>query len=89
MVVITPEMPEDAVPAFLERIGGWITDRGGEVHKLNPWGKRRLAYPIKRHKDAYYAVYTFKAPPSAIADLENTLRISEDVLRHIVVKLDE
>jgi small subunit ribosomal protein S6 len=89
MVLITPEMAEDAVAPFLERVGGWISDRGGEIEKLNPWGKRRLAYPIKRHRDAYYAVYNFKARPDAIAGLENSLRISEDVLRHLVVKLGD
>ncbi len=88
MVVLSPSVGEEGYPATLERISGVIQGNGGEIKNVDQWGKRRLAYPIKRHLEGYYAVTKFAAEPTAIRAVEANLDLAEDVLRHLVIKLD-
>ena len=89
VVILTPDLTEDALTAGVERVQQAITSRGGEVLDVNPWGRRRLAYPIKRHLEGNYFVTQMKMDPSKVVDLESNLRISEEVLRHLVIRTDE
>ena len=89
MVVLTPEQDEDGVTAATERVTTMVTSRGGEVVDVQPWGRRRLAYPIEKHRDGFYAVAKLKLEPDATAPLERSLTLSEQVLRHLLVRLDE
>jgi small subunit ribosomal protein S6 len=61
---------------------------GGSLSKISPWGKRRLAYPIQRHRDASYFLIHFDIEPAAVRDIERGLLISEEILRHLVVVLE-
>jgi tRNA uridine 5-carbamoylmethylation protein Kti12 len=61
---------------------------GGQIVKVAPWGRRRLAYPIDRHREGSYQIILFEAPPDAITELEHTLLITEEVLRHLVTRVD-
>ena len=88
VVVLSPSLGDEGFPASIERISGVIQGNGGEIKNVDQWGRRRLAYPIKRHLDGYYAVTKFAAEPTAIRPLENNLDLAEDVLRHLVIKLD-
>ncbi len=88
MVVLSPSLGDEGFPASVERISGVIQGNGGEIKNVDQWGRRRLAYPIKRNLEAYYAVTKFAAEPTAIRPLENNLDLAEDVLRHLVIKLD-
>lgn len=89
VVILSPEIGDDVVGASLERLSQSITSRGGEVVDVNHWGRRRLAYPIKRHLEGNYVVSQVKFDPEQIPDLESNLRISEEVLRHLIVRADE
>jgi small subunit ribosomal protein S6 len=89
VVVLSPELQEDAVGTGIERVHQAITARGGQVDDVNNWGRRRLAYPIKRHLEGTYVVTQMKLDPAQVVDLENNLRISEDVIRHLVIRTDE
>lgn len=89
VVIVSPEGGDDGFPTTVDRITNFITERGGEIKNVDPWGRRRLAYPIRRHYDGYYAVTHFAAEPQAIRPLEATLDLAEDILRHLVIKLDE
>jgi small subunit ribosomal protein S6 len=89
VVVLSPDVGDDGFPSTVERITGFIQGNGGEIKNVDAWGKRRLAYPIRRHLDGYYAVTHFSADPQAIRPLEANLDLAEDVLRHLVVKLEE
>jgi small subunit ribosomal protein S6 len=88
VVVLSPSLGDEGFPASIERISGVIQGNGGEIKNVDQWGRRRLAYPIKRNLEGYYAVTKFAAEPTAIRPLEANLDLAEDVLRHLVIKLD-
>ena len=89
VVILSPEIGDDTVSASIQRVQESVTSRGGEVVDVNHWGRRRLAYPIKRHLEGNYVVSQIKLDPGQIPDLESTLRISEDVIRHLIVRAGE
>lgn len=89
VVILSPEIGDDVVAGSLERLQQNVTSRGGEVTDVNHWGRRRLAYPIKRHLEGNYVVSQFKLDPEQVPDLESSLRISEEVIRHLIVKAGE
>ena len=89
VMVISPEVPDESVPATMDRVQQFIQERGGQVTKVDPWGRRRLAYRIRRHSEGNYVVAQFSLDPKAVRALEGNLELAEDVLRHLVVKLEE
>jgi len=89
VVILTPEIADDVIGESLERLSQSITGRGGEVVDVNHWGRRRLAYPIRRHLEGNYVVSQIKLDPSEVPGLESNLRISEEVIRQLIVKADE
>jgi len=88
MLVLRPDAPDDRIQALLEKTTHQVTDAGGQIVKAAPWGRRRLAYQIDRYREGSYHILHFDAPPEAIIDLERTLLITEEVLRHMVVRVD-
>jgi len=89
MYLLSPELPEDEMTAATERVSSLITNRGGEITKVDTWGRRRLAYPIRRHMDGYYTVLRFNFEPGQTVDLDRNLRLTEQVLRHIIVHAED
>jgi small subunit ribosomal protein S6 len=89
VVVMTPEIVEEDVPAAIERVTNAITSRGGEIVDVNPWGRRRLAYPIDRHTEGNYVVTQIKLDPTRAHELESGFMISEEILRHLLIRKDE
>ena len=89
MFILSPEIGDDVVSDSIGRVQQAITSRGGEVVDTNNWGRRRLAYPIKRHFEGNYIVSQIKLDPGQVPGLESSLRISEDVIRHLIVRPDE
>ena len=89
ITIISPDVPEEEVPANVDKIGQSITSKGGSITQVDRWGKRRLAYPIKHFKEGNYVLTKFKIEPTMTAELEANLRISEKILRHMLVRLDE
>ena len=88
VVVLSPTVGDEGFPATVERINGVITNNGGEIKNVDAWGRRRLAYPIRRNLEGFYAVTQFSAEPTAIRPLEANLDLAEDVLRHLVIKVE-
>jgi small subunit ribosomal protein S6 len=88
MLVLRPDAPEDRISAVLEKTTRHVTDAGGQIVKAAPWGRRRLAYQVDRYREGSYHIIHFDSPPEAIVDLERTLLITEEVLRHLVVRVD-
>ena len=89
VVVIDPEIVEEDVPAAIERVTAAVTTRGGEVVDVQPWGRRRLAYPIRRRTEGNYVVSQIKLDPARAHEMESGFRISEDILRHLLIRTDE
>jgi small subunit ribosomal protein S6 len=88
MLVLRPDAPEERIQAVLEKATRQLTEAGGQIVKAAPWGRRRLAYPIDRYREGSYHILHFDAPAEAIVDLERTLLITEEVLRHLVVRVE-
>ena len=88
MLVIRPDVPDDKSQALVDRTTRGVVSAGGQIVKVAPWGRRRLAYPIDRHREGSYHIILFEAPSDAIVELEHTLLISEEVLRHLITRVD-
>lgn len=86
MLVIRPDVADDKSQAVVDRTTRQITTSGGQIIKVAPWGRRRLAYPIDRFREGSYHIVLFAAPPEAIIELEHSLQITEEVLRHLVTR---
>ena len=89
IVIVSPEVPEEELPSHLDKISEFITNKGGSVTEVERWGKRKLAYPINHFREGNYVLTRFKLEPSTTAELEANLRISERILRHLLVRLGE
>ena len=88
MLVIRPDVADDRSQAVVDRTTRQIVAAGGQIVKVAPWGRRRLAYPIDRHREGSYHIVLFEAPSEAISELEHSLLITEEVLRHLVTRAD-
>jgi small subunit ribosomal protein S6 len=87
-LIINPEYGEEQLDSTLNNLSKFITDRGGTVVNLDKWGKRRLAYPIKHSNEGNYVLAKIQMEPKLGKELEASLQISEDVLRHLLIKVD-
>jgi small subunit ribosomal protein S6 len=88
MLVLRPDVPDDRSQAVIDRTTRQIVAAEGQIIKVQPWGRRRLAYPIDRHRDGSYQLVLFEAPATAIVELERSLLITEEVLRHLVTRVE-
>jgi small subunit ribosomal protein S6 len=86
VVILSPELAEEDIPAAIDRLSQLIIDRGGEVKDVDRWGRRKLAYPINKHLEGNYLVTQVRLEPDRTSDVEAGLRISEEVLRHLLVR---
>jgi len=87
--IIRPDLEEDALEAVIAKVRSLAENNGAEVTKLDKWGKRRLAYEIKHVRDGFYVVMNFNGEPEAAAEIDRVLKISDEILRHIIVREDE
>ena len=85
VVIINPNVEETALKALIERFSTLI-NTDGKVEQVNELGKKKLAYEIKKNKEGYYIVYDFEANPNLIAELERNYRITDEVIKFIVVR---
>jgi small subunit ribosomal protein S6 len=88
VVIISPEVADDSLDGVVDNISRLITQDGGTVDEVDRWGKRKLAYPIKHFLEGNYVLFRCKLKPASGKELEANLRISEEVLRHLLVRLD-
>lgn len=89
MCVINPQLEEEAIDALVSKYSEIITTNGGEIEKVEKWGKRRLAYAIERITEGYYVLTLFKAPSEVCQELERFLRIDEEIIRYLIVLREE
>jgi len=86
MVVLDPNLDEAAIEAMNTRIQGLVPQRGGTVDNVHTWGRKRLAYPIGRLRDGFYILHRLQLPPSAAIEIERALKLTESVIRHLLVR---
>lgn len=88
MLVLRPDTADDRVQQILDRTTRGIAAAEGQIVKVSPWGRRRLAYPISGHREGSYFIVVFDAPSEAIDELERGLNITEEVMRHLVTRIE-
>ena len=88
MLVLRPDLPDDKTQAVIDRTTRSIVGSDGQIVKVAPWGRRRLAYPIGHFREGSYHIVLFEAPPESIVELERGLEITEEVLRHLVTRVE-
>ena len=88
MLIITPDHEENEANALIDNVKG-IIEGGANLIHLDVWGKRRLAYPIQKRSEGYYAVYVFECDPSFVAQVNQALRVIEAILRHMIVLYED
>jgi len=86
--ILDPLLTDDAVEAEVETVRGLATSKGGVVAEVQKWGKRRLAYEVKKKRDGHYAFMKMATPPGVVGELERHFRISEQVLKGMVFKAE-
>jgi small subunit ribosomal protein S6 len=86
--LIQPDLDEAAFNGVLDRVKGWITESGGSVDKVDIWGKRRLAYEIRKQREGNYVLINLSLQPTAMAALEQNLRYTETLMRHLLTIVD-
>jgi small subunit ribosomal protein S6 len=87
MLIVIPELDEEQVENTISRFQTIIERTGGRVGNVNHWGRRKLAYEIDDRRDGFYVVMEFTAGERTLMELKRILRVSDDVLRHMIVKL--
>ena len=89
VVVISPSVTDDEVSATIEKINQFISERSGSTTEVNQWGRRKLAYPIKDFTEGNYFLTQFKMDPQLTTELEASLELWDEVLRHLLVRLGD
>ena len=87
-VIIKSDMDAEKLEARINAISQFITDKGGVVSEIQKWGKRKLGYPIKHSLEGFYVLVKCKMKPASGKELEGNLRITEDILRHLLILVE-
>ena len=88
LLIITPDHDENEAEALTDQVKG-IIESGGAIVKVDPWGKKRLAYPIQKRNEGYYVLYVFECAPSFVAQLNQSLHVIESILRYMIVQYED
>jgi small subunit ribosomal protein S6 len=84
VLIIHPDLDEAAITGVLEKVKTWISDSGGSVDNIERWGKRQMAYIIKKQRDGMYILLTLKMAPTFSSELERNLKFLEPVMRFMI-----
>ncbi|MDA1477017.1 30S ribosomal protein S6 [Bacillus changyiensis] len=89
MYIIRPDVDEESKKAVVERFNNILTTNGAEITGTKDWGKRRLAYEINDFRDGFYQIVNIQSGSEAVQEFDRLAKISDDIIRHIVVKEEE
>ena len=89
MFIIKPGLDEEATKAVIEKFLNLLKERGSEIESVEEWGMRRLAYEVNKLREGYYVLVNFSAVPDTVAELERVFRISQDILRHLIISKEK
>ena len=89
MFILKPELDEELIQQTIDRYSLIVTDGQGEMVSVDKWGKRRLAYEIKDLFEGYYVLMVFKSEPAVVNELDRVMKISDDMLRFMIINKDE
>ena len=88
VVIAHPDLDEAAFEALIEKVQGWITGVDGAIEKVDRWGRRRMAYAIRKQREGQYVLLKAQMPSSFIAELERNLQLQEPVMRYMVTIIE-
>ena len=89
LYIVRPELDDEQLNQAVERVNSLIGNLGGSHQKTDVWGKRRLAYEVGRLREGYYVLTDFQIEPERVPEMESTLKISDTVFRHLIVRKPE
>lgn len=89
MVILTPTLGDEDLENLISKIEALLKKQKAKIEKIDKWGKRKLAYPIKQFSEGFYIVITFSAETKSIKELKRVLAITDDVVRDMVICLEE
>lgn len=89
MYILHPTLEKEKVEELIQKFSSLVEKSHGKVEKINRWGRKNFAYPIKGEKRGFYVVMNFKGTPETASQLDNSLRLSDAVLRHLLIRVDE
>lgn len=89
LFILNPSLEEEAVNANIEKFKGVIENGGGEVENVDLWGKRKLAYEIKKVGEGFYVLINFKADSELPKELDRVFRITDGIIRHLIVNTEK
>lgn len=87
--IINPNLPDDETNAIIKRMQDVVAKQGGEMTKFEDWGKRKLAYEVKKHKRGHYVFFQFKGGAPVVNELERTYKLTDSVIKFLTVKLEK
>jgi small subunit ribosomal protein S6 len=86
--IVHPDQDENALNALIEKVKGWIVEAGGAISKVDVWGRRRMAFAIRKQREGQYVLLTASFAPTFTAELERNLRFLEPVMRFLIKLVD-
>jgi len=89
VLIISPEVADEEVTTIVEKVSQFIAEKGGAVAGVDYWGRRKLAYPIRQFLEGSYVLTQFRIEPQHAAELEASLKISDDIIRHLLVRVGD
>ncbi len=87
-ILVSPEASEEQTQGILDRLSQIVQSQGGQVVRVHPWGRRRLSYPIERHRDGLYFFLDLSLTPQTVLEIDRNLKVTEEVIRYLIVKRD-
>lgn len=87
--IVHPQVDPEGLAAVMDEVKGLVESRGGTVHKVEPWGLRRLAYPIRKVREGQYVFMEFSLDTTGVAEMDRALKLKEPILRYLIVRTDE
>lgn len=84
--IVNPKVTEDELPNILEKVGDILKKSGGNIIETNQWGKRKLAYPIKKYNEGNYILTKFEMGSATVKSIESSLKLADDILRYLVIR---
>ena len=89
LFIVRPDMPEEQIDQLIEQLTNLIASQGGNVDKSDKWGVRKLAYRVEKRTEGFYVLLQFTAKPETVKELERRLRVTDEVMKFLTVRIDE
>lgn len=87
--IVHPDVEDEGMTGVVEKVSQFITGGGGQITNVNRWGRRRLAYPIRKQREGYYVLMHVQLDPQSINELERNLKLTEEVIRYLLVRVED